>query len=281
MKLHEHHKRIGIFIVGFVAGALLIGGFSWFLMTQRIAEDANLQATRIIEEKKRAGTLKEMPQPTTKPSVATLPPAMTPDFTIPVAADGLAPVIYQIPTNLSVVYLGIDDGANKTQQEVELLKQNNIKATLFLSDLFIANNPDFFKQITANGNAIVENHTLSHDTKMSGKPYAYQKQEICGMADKIQQYYGHRPTLFRPPGGAYTSVTRKAASDCGMKAVVTWIAKANGGAMQYQVGDKLRPGDIVLMHFRPEFAQDLAAFVTAAKAAGLHTELLENLKGAE
>jgi len=69
---------------------------------------------------------------------------------------------------------------------------------------------------------------------------------------------------------------RQAAYDCGMKAVVTWIAKANGGSMQYQIGDKLRAGDIVLMHFRPEFKSDLQAFVDAEKAAGLHTELLED-----
>jgi hypothetical protein len=30
------------------------------------------------------------------------------------------------------------------------------------------------------------------------------------------------------------------------------------------------------MHFRPEFASDLQAFVNAQNAAGLHTELLEN-----
>ena len=46
--------------------------------------------------------------------------------------------------------------------------------------------------------------------------------------------------------------------------------------MQYQVGHSLRAGDIVLMHFRPEFAKDMKAFVDAETAAGLHTELLED-----
>jgi peptidoglycan/xylan/chitin deacetylase (PgdA/CDA1 family) len=217
--------------------------------------------------------------PSSSSSPATPAPTI-PDYTLPQAKDGMAPVIYRIPTELPVVYLGIDDGANKTQQEIDLLAQNNIKATLFLSDLFIATHHDFFKPIIAQG-SMVEDHTLHHNTKMENEPYDYQKQEICGMADHIQQYYGRRPTLFRPPGGAYSDTMRRAAYDCGMKAVVTWIAKANGGSMQYQVGDRLRPGDIVLMHFRPEFAQDLQAFVTAMKASGLHTELLEDLSGAQ
>lgn len=80
----------------------------------------------------------------------------------------------------------------------------------------------------------------------------------------------------RPPGGNYNKDTPRAAAACGMKAVVQWIAKANGGSMQYQIGHGLRAGDIVLMHFRPEFKSDMQAFLDAEKAAGLHTELLED-----
>jgi hypothetical protein len=61
-----------------------------------------------------------------------------------------------------------------------------------------------------------------------------------------------------------------------MKAIVTWVAKANGGSMQYQTGVRLHPGDIVLMHFRPEFKDDMNAFIEAQQASGLRTDLLEN-----
>lgn len=204
---------------------------------------------------------------------------LVPDYVLPVAEDGLAPVVWRIPTDLPIVYLTIDDGGTKVQQEIDLIKRHDLKVSLFLADSFIRSDPDFFKSFMTNG-ASIQNHSLNHDLKMSTQPYEYQKAEICGMADKIEQYYGKRPIFFRPPGGAYTDVTRKAAHDCGMKAVVTWVAKANGGSMQYQVGDGLRPGDIVLMHFRPEFQQDLEAFIAAMKAAGLQTEYLEDLKGA-
>jgi peptidoglycan/xylan/chitin deacetylase (PgdA/CDA1 family) len=111
---------------------------------------------------------------------------------------------------------------------------------------------------------------------MSNLSYADQVSEICGEADLQLQEFGTRPTLFRPPGGDYNLDTQRAAATCGMKAVVNWIAKANGGSMQYQIGASLRPGDIVLMHFRPEFAQDMQAFIDAEQAAGLHTVLLED-----
>ena len=209
-----------------------------------------------------------------EPVLAPAKPPYKPDFQLPPATQGLAPVLTHIDTQQPVVFLGIDDGAFKDQSVVTLMQQHNIKASLFLSDMFIANNPQFFTQLVAEGST-VQNHTLHHDVRMAKQSYAYQHAEICGMADTIEQYYGKRPVFFRPPGGAYSDTTRRAAYDCGMKAVVTWIAKANGGSMQYQIGNTLRPGDIVLMHFRPEFKQDLEAFIRAQDAAGLHTELLD------
>lgn len=203
-------------------------------------------------------------------------PSFVADYNLPPIQNGMAPVIYTIPTKQNIVFLGIDDGAFKNQSVIDILKKNNIKASLFLSKAFISGNPDFFKQITAQG-SFIEDHTIGHDTNMiKNQSYGQQKADICGMADYEEVHFGRRPTLFRPPGGAYSDIMRQAAADCGMKAVVTWIAKANGGAMQYQIGNKLRPGDVVLMHFRPEFAKDMQAFVDAEKTAGLHTELIED-----
>lgn len=206
--------------------------------------------------------------PITKPFVA--------DYTLPMATDGLAPVVTRIETQQPVVFLTIDDGAYQDESVVKVLRAHRLKASLFLSKLFIGRNPDFFKQITAQG-SLIENHTLSHDLKMvKDMNYDQQKAEICGMADYEQQTYGRRPIFYRPPGGGYTTAMRQAAHDCGMKAVVTWMVTVNNGSLQYQIGNTLRAGDIVLMHFRPTFTEDIQAFVDAAKIAGLHTELLED-----
>lgn len=197
-----------------------------------------------------------------------------PDFTIPPIVNGLAPVLTTIPTTHPVVFLGIDDGHAKLPFDLPLMQADHIKASLYLADSAIKENPAFFKSFITAG-SLVENHTVTHPN-LSRMTYAQQKQEICGEADIQQEQFGRRPILFRPPGGDYNQNTRRAAADCGMKAIVLWIAKANGGSMQYQVGASLRPGDIVLMHFRSEFAQDLQAFTTAEHAAGLHTVLLED-----
>ena len=130
--------------------------------------------------------------------------------------------------------------------------------------------------LTIDDGAVIEDHSMTHNLGFIQLGYEAQKAEICGMADFEEQHYGRRPVFFRPPGGPYTQATRQAAAACGLKAIVDWEAKANARGMDYQVGAGLRPGDIVLMHFRPEFPEDLAAFMAAQQAAGLKVVLLED-----
>lgn len=206
-------------------------------------------------------------------------PAFIPDYQLPPVQGGLAPVITKIPTKHPVVFLTIDDGAVKKPEMIQLMAQYDYPATLFLTRNTVQENPGFFTAFKAQG-SLVENHTVNHNVNMVTQ-WGYQQQlaDISGMQTFAQQQYGRVPTLFRPPGGAYSGVMRKAVADAGLKAIITWEAKANAGRMDYQVGNSLRPGDIVLMHFRPEFADDLGAFRQAQLAAGLEVVLLEDFLG--
>lgn len=200
---------------------------------------------------------------------------MWPDAVIPLVTGGLAPVIGRIETSRPVVFLTIDDGYFQHASVVDAMKRYKLRASMFLADLFIAPDPPFFAQLSRQGSK-VENHTVAHDLMMTKKDYQYQRHEICGMNDRLTTYYGQRPTLFRPPGGRYNRDTERAVADCGLRAIVLWSARIQKGAIEYQDGrTSLRSGDIVLMHFRPEFVADIEAFVQAARAAHLHVDLLE------
>ncbi|WP_211880152.1 polysaccharide deacetylase family protein [Pseudarthrobacter albicanus] len=202
-----------------------------------------------------------------------------PDFKLPPVQNGLAPVLTRIATQHPVVFLTIDDGVTRTPEMVRLMAEYDYPASIFLTRNFVQADPAFFKQFAAQG-SLVENHTVSHNINMVTQlGYQQQLAEITGMQEFAEQQFGRRPALFRPPGGAYSTAMRLAVAAAGLKAVVTWEAKANAGRMDYQYGNALRPGDIVLMHFRPEFAADLAAFRAAQLAAGLEVVLLEDFLG--
>jgi peptidoglycan/xylan/chitin deacetylase (PgdA/CDA1 family) len=175
----------------------------------------------------------------------------TPDFQLPPIHNGLAPVITKIQTKLPVVFLTIDDGVTKTPEMVRLLAEYDYPVSIFLAKDFVTDRPAFFKNFIARG-SLVENHTVHHNINMvTQMGYAQQLAELNAMQDFAQQQFGRRPTLFRPPGGAYSLAMRQAVAAAGMKAIITWEAKANAGHMDYQYGKVLRPGEIVLMHFRP------------------------------
>lgn len=274
--IHHHSRRVIIAICCAIALAtpLLVAATDY--QRDNARKVADTKRPLVLHRPTAQHRPSPKPTPSNTPTPSPTPPPITPDVRMPAVADGIAPVVTSLPTKQPVVFLTIDDGAYKSPDELQMMNDNHLKATLFLAKLSIGNDPTFFSSFLKAGN-IIENHTLSHDTNMiHTMDYEQQKAEICGMADYEQQQYGRRPVLFRPPGGAYSETMRRAAAACGMKAVVTWIAKANGGSMQYQIGDHLRPGDVVLMHFRPEFKKDLQAFLDAMRSQHLQTELLEN-----
>jgi peptidoglycan/xylan/chitin deacetylase (PgdA/CDA1 family) len=175
--------------------------------------------------------------------------------------------VRKIDTKKPVVFLTIDDGMVKSQEAADFIIANRLNPTLFLTNDQIKDNYDYFKQFQEHGSEI-EDHTMTH-VKLTTLGLAGQKSEICNMRDKIIGIYGKTPLLFRPTYGDYNSNTIAAAKQCGMTAVVNWSAKVNGGAIQYQTGNHLVAGDIVLMHFRKEIMQDLQAFYAEITAQGL------------
>jgi hypothetical protein len=140
------------------------------------------------------------------PIVLELPP-IVPDYHIPEPVNGLAPVLSRIPTQQPVVFLGIDDGANKQDFELQMMKDNHIKASLFLSDTFIKSDRTFFVPFIRQG-SLIENHTVSHKL-MSSMTYEQQVQEICDQANSEEKAFGRRPVLFRPPFGDYNHDTQR------------------------------------------------------------------------
>ncbi|MCT4355758.1 polysaccharide deacetylase family protein [Streptomyces sp. Je 1-79] len=159
------------------------------------------------------------------------------------------PVISEIPTRDKIVFITIDDGAEKDPEFVTMMKDLKVPVTMFLTDSAIRTDYRYFEPLAALGNGVA-NHTLTHpNLRTLGR--AAQRQEICGQQTKLAKEYGTTPRLFRPPYGNWNEDTRAAAGTCGVDAIVLWRESMQIRNMQYQRGDrKLHPGDIILAHFR-------------------------------
>ncbi|WP_443065854.1 polysaccharide deacetylase family protein [Streptomyces sp. NBC_00503] len=163
--------------------------------------------------------------------------------------DSLPPVFTTVPTEEKVVFLTIDDGAEKDPEFLKMMQELKLPYTAFLSDYLVRDNYPYFKQMQDAG-VTLNNHTLNH-RYMPALSYEKQRQEICGQQDTIEKQFGKRPTLFRPPYGNYNEDTLRAAKSCGIKHVPLWNEEAFPDRMDWREWDRdLHPGDIILTHFR-------------------------------
>jgi peptidoglycan/xylan/chitin deacetylase (PgdA/CDA1 family) len=185
------------------------------------------------------------------------------------SADGLPPVIRQITTQDKVVFLTIDDGWEHDPQLVDIVRSRRVPIMTFLTDQAAKGAYQYFWALKQAGSPI-EDHTISHPN-MPFLPLAEQRRQICQSADIIARQYGRRPRLFRPPFGSYNQLTRQAARDCGIQALLIWTAEFYNGTrspaggynafIRADGGTGFRPGDIVLMHFRPGVGRDFATIL--------------------
>nr|WP_175407919.1 polysaccharide deacetylase family protein [Streptomyces sp. TRM64462] len=187
------------------------------------------------------------------PLLAPPPPDVKPTITFrkgfEVGDPTLPPVFTTVPTEDRVVFLTIDDGADKDPELLRMMRELDIPYSAFLSDYLVKEDYGYFKRMQDLG-VTLNNHTLNH-RYMPALSYAAQKREICGQQDTIEKRFGTRPTLFRPPYGNYNADTLRAARSCGITAVPLWAAEAFPDRMEWREWDRdLHPGDIVLTHFR-------------------------------
>lgn len=213
--------------------------------------------------------------PTTPPSttVTTTPPVTLPKPVPMVLPAGPAPVVSRITTTDPVIFLGIDDGLIRDPAALDFLEANRWPFTAFLVSGALQADPTFWARARAIGGT-VEGHSLTHPnlTKVSVDQI---RREVCGSVDVVEQATGVRPRLFRPPYGAYNDTLKAIASECGFIALVMWKGATNDGRVDLQEG-VLKPGDILLMHWRADLLVNLQQVKALADAQGLRIARLED-----
>ncbi|WP_392477468.1 polysaccharide deacetylase family protein [Nostoc sp. C110] len=185
-----------------------------------------------------------------------LPPSAkveNPTFTVPAKFQGKTVYKVQLSSNEKVIALSIDDGPwpKTTLEMLDILKQNDVKATFFWVGQALQANPDLAKQVVVEGHAI-GNHTWHHWYRRMDEATA--KSEIDRTSDLIYKTTGVKTALFRPPGG-FLNNGLAAYAKSQKNAVIMWSLTsadtdphAKPQAFVNNVLKGAKPGSIVLMH---------------------------------
>lgn len=174
-----------------------------------------------------------------------------------------------------VIALTFDDGPwqNTTEQVLDILKENDIKATFFWVGQALQKNPEIARKVAAAGHAI-GNHTWRHPMETVNEVTA--AEEINNTARLIYETTGLRTNLFRPPGGNLEGAMVPHAKS--QKHVITmWSAESDDYYVSApiivdNVLRRAQPGSIVLMHDgggdRTETVKALPQIITTLKQQG-------------
>ncbi|MFP5223952.1 MAG: polysaccharide deacetylase family protein [Actinomycetota bacterium] len=184
-------------------------------------------------------------------------------------------LVQRIRTRERVVFITIDDGWYRDWRLVKLLRRERFPVTLYLTEAATRGpRADYFSALQAAG-ASIQNHSVNHPDLRRLGPVGIRK-ELCRANRLMHRRFGVRANSMRPPYGALKPAVFPAARRCGLASVVMWSKEVRYGRMIGEGAPRLRAGDIVLLHFRPELRDDLEVLRRQMRRQGLRPARLED-----
>ena len=154
------------------------------------------------------------------------------------------------------VYLTFDAGfeAGYTEKILEVLKQNDVKATFFLTAHYINSEPDLVQKMIDDGH-IIGNHTVNHKS-MPDIDNETIKKEVMDLHTAVYEKFNYEMKYIRPPKGEYSERTLAYTNTLGYKTVMwslaydDWDEKKQGRESygKEKILSNIHNGAVILLH---------------------------------
>lgn len=154
------------------------------------------------------------------------------------------------------VYLTFDEGyeAGYTSEILQILKQNNVKATFFITAHYLNTQTELVGKIIEEGH-IIGNHTVNHKS-MPGLTEIENEKEIMELHKTIYEKFNYEMKYLRPPMGEFSEKTLSQIKSLGYKTVMwsfayeDWNEKQQPDEKQAKekILNNIHNGEIMLLH---------------------------------
>ena len=187
-------------------------------------------------------------------------------------------------------YLTFDDGptTKATAKILDILKEEDVKATFFVVSTFMKTNPELVKRMVDEGH-IVGNHTMTHPNMSKMSTMEDFKSEIEPMEEMYKEITGKdMKKFYRPPQGVYSELNLKMAHELGYKTIfwslayVDWYQDKQPSKEEAfnKLIPRLHNGAIILLHSTSKTnAEILDELIQKIKQEGYEFSDLEELTG--
>ncbi|UHA73295.1 polysaccharide deacetylase family protein [Paenibacillus sp. 481] len=186
--------------------------------------------------------------------------------------------------NRKVAYLTFDDGPNKyTDDILDVLSANNVKATFFMLGDKVMANRDIVKRMSEEGHYPAL-HSMSHDYNKLYKSGGSSNfiDEFTEAQRFVEEVTGIKPTLIRAPYGSSPQINETFRGDIAEAGFKMWdwtidsldwkYASNPPSIVQEITGALAEQTEVILMHDRKQTADQLQNIIDELKAQGYEFE---------
>ncbi|UJL47974.1 polysaccharide deacetylase family protein [Virgibacillus sp. NKC19-16] len=197
----------------------------------------------------------------------------------------VSPIYRGHPEKDMVAFLvNVSWGTEHIPDILNILKDNNVKATFFLEGQWAQENAEFVEMIDEQGHT-VGNHAYNHPNMARLSPQENTRQ-ISQTNEIIKAITGDTPKWFAPPSGDYTDQVVQAAHDLQMETILWTVdtidwKNPSVSVMINRVNSKLHPGATILMHPTESITEGLDPLIRNIKENGYRIGTLDKLLSEE
>ena len=182
------------------------------------------------------------------------------------------------------IYLTFDEGyeAGYTEKILNTLKDNDIKATFFITSHYLNTAPELVERMINEGH-IVGNHTVNHKSLPSISNEEIES-EIMKLHQAVYEKFNYEMKYMRPPKGEFNKRTLEKTIQLGYKTVMwsfayfDWDEKKQPSIEESKkiIINNLHCGEIMLLHPNSKTnAEVLDTIIKEAKKEGYEFKLLD------
>ena len=185
------------------------------------------------------------------------------------------------------VYLTFDEGyeAGYTSKILDVLKENNVKATFFITGHYLNTAEDLVKRMIDEGH-IVGNHTVNHKS-MPDIDDQKIKDEIMNLHETVYEKFEYEMKYIRPPMGEFSERTLSIMKNLGYTTTMWSLAyddwdESKQGREEYgrnKVLSNIHNGAIILLHANSKDNSNiLDSLIKEIRKQGYEFKILDEIR---